>query len=204
MAWVHRIVDSRMPKAAKIAFEFLSNPEPSLHPEGVNALQDLLEQGLPPEVSGIGVIQAALRVQEQHGTSPATQQIARTALEKIRRAGQLVLQVLVPEVETLEDSGGRVYSAFVVRIGIGYGIGSPGLEERTCHQVRKRYSDFDTLQRKLGKEGPTGFPPKRMFGKMAPDFVEERRKGLEAWVGEVVTAQAALTSDECADFLGVP
>ena len=96
-----------------------------------------------------------------------------------------------------------------VRVSWKIWLGEPNLtqlEDRTRHQVRKRYSDFDSFRRKLQKQeaGAPPFPPKKMFGNLAPEFVEERRQGLEAWVSWVAAQPQLLCGDECADFFGVP
>ena len=99
-----------------MCYELLSNPEPGLHTEGLHALDDLLAAQRTPDESGCATLQAALRVQEQHGPNPASQEVARTALERVRRAGQLIARVGIPDVVTLEDSVGRGYTAFVVQV----------------------------------------------------------------------------------------
>ena len=48
------------------------------------------------------------------------------------------------------------------------------------HYVTKRYSDFaalDTVLRSYGMD--FSLPPKKVFGKMDSDFIEERQRGLQ-------------------------
>jgi len=48
------------------------------------------------------------------------------------------------------------------------------------HEVTKRYSDFSALDatlRSYGVELP--LPPKKVFGKMDSEFIEQRQEGLQ-------------------------
>jgi len=49
------------------------------------------------------------------------------------------------------------------------------------HHVTKRYSDFAALDAVLRGYGVDfALPPKKVFGKMDSDFIEQRQRGLQA------------------------
>jgi len=51
-----------------------------------------------------------------------------------------------------------------------------------CHHVTKRYSDFATLDTVLKGYGMDfSLPPKKVFGKMDSDFIEQRQRGLQVF-----------------------
>jgi len=48
------------------------------------------------------------------------------------------------------------------------------------HHVTKRYSDFAALDAVLRGYGTDfSLPPKKVFGKMDSDFIEQRQRGLQ-------------------------
>jgi len=51
------------------------------------------------------------------------------------------------------------------------------------HHITKRYSDFaalDTILRSYGMD--FSLPPKKVFGKMDSDFIEQRQRGLQVFL----------------------
>jgi len=50
------------------------------------------------------------------------------------------------------------------------------------HHVTKRYSDFAALDTVLKSYGMDfSLPPKKVFGKMDSDFIEQRQRGLQVF-----------------------
>ena len=50
------------------------------------------------------------------------------------------------------------------------------------HHVTKRYSDFAALDAVLKGYGTDfSLPPKKVFGKMDSDFIEQRQRGLQVF-----------------------
>ena len=58
------------------------------------------------------------------------------------------------------------------------------------HEVLRRYSQFERLQRALLAEFPhlslPDMPPRRFFGRFDPEFVETRRKGLQSLMNAIL------------------
>jgi len=55
------------------------------------------------------------------------------------------------------------------------------------HHVTKRYSDFAALDSVLRGYGiDFSLPPKKVFGKMDSDFIEQRQRGLQVLIYSVL------------------
>eukprot|EP00743_Colponemidia_sp_Colp-15_P004312 GILK01004652.1.p1 GENE.GILK01004652.1~~GILK01004652.1.p1 ORF type:complete len:535 (+),score=60.10 GILK01004652.1:42-1646(+) len=75
-----------------------------------------------------------------------------------------------------------------------------GTEEWT---LEKRFSDFDVLHAQLKKRCVSlpALPGKTVFRSTSPEFVESRRRGLDAYLQSLIQQRDALASQELADFL---
>lgn len=73
--------------------------------------------------------------------------------------------------------------------------------------VRKRYSDFDDLRKKLGKTFPSSkaamplLPPKSIWNRFQPEFLEKRRTGLAYFLNCVLLNPEFSSSPVTKDFI---
>jgi len=92
------------------------------------------------------------------------------------------------------DEGGKKFSVFKVELRSDIG---PWI-------VYRRYRQFFELDNKLRERFP-GFqgqlPKKKTTGNLAPDFVEERKRGLERYLDEVVSDANAVNSPDFRAFI---
>jgi len=74
--------------------------------------------------------------------------------------------------------------------------------------VQKRYSEFDNfhqrLQKTFGRIKLPELPPKRAIGSLDPDFVKQRKTGLDSYLKELLANPLLRESKEFYEFLGVP
>lgn len=197
--------------AAMEVFELLTNNETAVSREaGLASLDAMLDKDCSVADTGVGTLQTSLLVVMCVSKSEELRRTAQLALHRIRIAGQLRVSVTIPEAIQTASKGvpGKVHTEFVVKVRIG--LSDFDIPDRLqCHTVERRYSDFDALCTKVQKdvqaaECSAAFPPKRFFGRMAAEFVEERRQGLELWLESVICVPMVCASDACAKFLGVP
>lgn len=72
--------------------------------------------------------------------------------------------------------------------------------------VKRRYSEFKGLDDKLHKDFPKKasnlkLPPKKMIGNMNPEFVEQRRKGLQQYIQDICKDEELVNSKAFGDFI---
>lgn len=89
----------------------------------------------------------------------------------------------IPLTETYVDTNGKLFTVYDIRI----------YEEEETWTIQRRYRDFQTLDGKLKKipEFQTYIktiilPPKKVFGYMNPELIEERRVKLESYLNKVL------------------
>ncbi|XP_053668954.1 sorting nexin-29 [Anopheles marshallii] len=89
-------------------------------------------------------------------------------------------------IQRTSDSGRsrRPYHVYEIRITPSGVSGSTAGNESWC--VYRRYNEFYRLHRRLQKQYPTvktlDFPPKKKFGNMNADLVEQRRQRLQVYL----------------------
>jgi hypothetical protein len=207
---------AKAPAATRAIYELLCHEDALSRETGLASLAGMLTDGWGKE-TGMNILQTSLLVLQRIPQSEAAKETATAALELIRKAGQLLVQVSVPEVVLKKpDSATSSFAAFVMRVRIGADLGVP--ESLQCHQVERRYSDFDTLRTHAVNAGENiwrnedlrlsvdalEFPPKRMFGNTKPDVMELRRKVLDAWISGIAAMPAVASQEQFAKFLGIP
>jgi len=204
---------AQAPAYTREVYELLSHSDPGMRETGLTALDSMLSPSEGVKDLGIKTLQTALLVLNRVSKEEAVANTAAASLSRIREAGKLLLRVDVPEAVTCKSEvSGRSVTKFVLKVRIGDAeLDIP--DTLRCHEVQRRYSDFDSLRSLILKDvGPdidtieneAAFPPKKVFGSFAPGFVEERRQGLGDWLTNFLLLESACCHPACANFLGVP
>uniref|UniRef100_A0A182TCH9 Sorting nexin-29 n=1 Tax=Anopheles maculatus TaxID=74869 RepID=A0A182TCH9_9DIPT len=116
-------------------------------------------------------------------------------------------------IQRTSDSGRsrRPYHVYEIRITPSGVSGSTTGNESWC--VYRRYNEFYRLHRRLQKQYPTvktlDFPPKKKFGNMNADLVEQRRQRLQVYLNglfvsalpEVLSCNTRVQLEETFPFL---
>eukprot|EP00753_Platysulcus_tardus_P014001 PLAT3971.1.p1 GENE.PLAT3971.1~~PLAT3971.1.p1 ORF type:complete len:1126 (-),score=393.47 PLAT3971.1:72-3143(-) len=112
-------------------------------------------------------------------------------------------QMCPPDIEVSIDStekqskGKEKFTAYNITVGSG----------RRYWTVSRRYRQFLALHNALAAKGDVGgsmlpaFPPKKIFGSMAPEVVEERRILLQSYLRQLVVSPFAWQYPEFVSFL---
>jgi len=87
------------------------------------------------------------------------------------------------------DAANRQFTVYVISF---QAIGAP-----QKWSVYRRYSQFKVVSDLLARKGYkcTALPPKKMIGSFDPDFLHERRHGLQKWLQDVFAEFRALGQD---------
>uniref|UniRef100_A0A182Q814 Sorting nexin-29 n=1 Tax=Anopheles farauti TaxID=69004 RepID=A0A182Q814_9DIPT len=120
----------------------------------------------------------------------------------------------IPKAIQRTADGGRSrrpYHVYEIRVTPSGVSGSTTGNESWC--VYRRYNEFYRLHRRLQKQYPTvktlDFPPKKKFGNMNADFVEQRRQRLQVYLNglfvttlpEVLSCSTRIQLEETFPFL---
>uniref|UniRef100_A0A182PFW0 Sorting nexin-29 n=1 Tax=Anopheles epiroticus TaxID=199890 RepID=A0A182PFW0_9DIPT len=109
------------------------------------------------------------------------------ALTRSNRLSVAFFSFSIPKAIQRTADGGRSrrpYHVYEIRITPSGVSGSTAGNESWC--VYRRYNEFYRLHRRLQKQYPTvkklDFPPKKKFGNMNADLVEQRRQRLQVYL----------------------
>lgn len=131
-------------------------------------------------------------------TTPPTNSPAKSSLPE--PATQLSA-VRISRAE-IHQEGGQQYIVYVVEASLG----AHGQAKLVNSSHRYRHFDMldQMLRKEFGEDCIQALPPKKAFGNLQPEFVEERRKALEKYLQGCVFDKQIVTSTIFSKFLNTP